>query len=814
MLLLLIIGGIAYIVIKEKYYPKVKGVEYINLDLVRDTAIVKAGINVQNRIPLPIAIDSVNYVFKGAEDTLGRGQMTTDHTLPALGDRVIDFKMLLDFEKYRDHIKNNQGKDSIKVNVDMDVYFDLPLMSPKSITINRKITVPVARSPEMKIRELKVRGFSVEDGYSMLLSIEATNKNLPGLKIDNFKYNVTLGDTLKITGQVDTTFTVEKGSKLLEIPLVLSTSDAVALIKKKLKGDKSWEYDAALEAQIKSEHPLFDSFSLSVEKSGELDVGGMGTGKDYMPSVSKVKRLKIDSNEEKTRIQADIVVHNPSPFPFYIDSASYFIRHQGKVIAQGKRDFEKILPKSGDQSLRLELLVDESAYQNLMKQVQGQEKVALDIELNLIYNLPDSEQTQKLALRRQVQVPVPGQAGIQVAGLEVRELDPQKGAYLGLKLKVQSSNLPDLQIKNLDYRLQLSEDILLTGQTKEPLEITGKDAEVEIPIRLSAADVNQLIKRAISGSTDWKYNLQATATIVSSNKILGSTKINLEFTGVLELAKGSGGQLMPQVTKIDTLDVTIAYDTAWVKLNVQVKNPLPIPIHINYIGIQVSHKADTFALSQENISKTLPPGGMQTGWITLGVNYKTWRDHLKHHQQQDSMLLKENITLDYTIADLAPQRVKLANEFMIPMPKVPVTELQKTKLKGINLKSGIVLNALVQIQNANTKGLEISDITYNICAQNLLDACGTINRTYDIPLGQSIVKVPISLSIGEVFRALFSKISGSNEERTLYINTSATVDTGNPKIKNTFVRFEKWEKTMLFQKKKKAKPKDADQVAQ
>ncbi|MBC5992062.1 NDR1/HIN1-like protein [Pontibacter cellulosilyticus] len=814
-LLLALIGGIVYFVVKKKYYPKVKGVEYINLEMAKDTAFIKTGINVQNRIPLPIAIDSIRYVFKDQNDTIGRGRMTTDHTLPALGDKVVDFKMQLDFEKYREHIKEQQGKDSIKIDVAMEAYFDLPFISPQSIAMDRQITVPVAKSPEMQVSELKVRSFSVEEGYSLLLRINATNKNLPGLKIDNFQYNIRLGDTLRIEGQIDSTFAVDKGSRLLEIPLELSTADAIALLKKKLSGGKSWEYDAVVEAQIQSQHPLFDSFNLTVEKSGVLDAGGMGAGSKFLPSISKIKRLEVDSDEETTRIQADIIVHNPSPFPFYIDSAAYYIRHKGTVIARGKRNYEKILPKSGDQSFRLDLLVDESAYQNFMKQVQGQEKVSLEVELNLIYNLPDTKQTQKLSLKRQVQVPVPGQAGIQVAGLEVRELDPQKGAYLGLQLKIQSSNLPDLQIKNLDYRLQLSDDILLQGQTKEPIKVNGKAAEVEIPIRLSAEDVNQLVKKAISGSSDWKYDLQATATLSSSNKMLGSTKVDLDFNGTLELTKGSGGQLMPQITKIDTLDITIAFDTAWVKLNVHVKNPLPVPIQLNNIALQITHESDTFAMSQEKVSTTLPPEGSQTGWITLGVNYKTWRDHLQHHQQQDSMLLEELITLGYQIDDLAPQQVSFTNKFMIPMPKVPVTELQKVKPKGISLKSGIVLNALVQVQNANTESLDISDITYNICAENLLDACGSINRTYHIPLGQSIVEVPMSLTVGEVFRALFAQLTGKKKQRTIYINTSAMIDTANPKIKNTFVRFEKWERTVLFQKKKKIKSKkEVDQVAQ
>ena len=802
-LLLALIGVVVYYVVTKKYYPKVEGVEYINLDLAKDTAQVKSGVNIKNRLPLPISLDSIFYVLRDKQDTLGWGQMTTDHTLPILGSQVVDFKMLLDFEKYRAHIRNQQGKDSLDIDAALDIFFDLPLISPKSITVNKKITVPVTKSPEMQVRDIKVRDFSVEDGYSLLLRIDASNKDLPGLEIDDFKYNINLGDTLNIAGQVDSAFTVGKGSRLLEIPLELSTSDAISLIQKRLSGDQNWKYDATIEAQIQSQHPLFDSFSLKVEKTGELDIGGMGGGGNYLPKLKRVNRLDVDSNEEKTRIKANVVVHNPSPFPFYIDSASYFVRYKNKVIARGKRNFEKVLPKNGDQALTLELLIDESAYQNFMKQVQGQEKVPLEIELNLIYNLPNTSKTQRLSLKRQVQVPVPGQAGMQVTGLEVRELDTEKGAYLGLKLKVNSSNLPDLQIRQLDYRLQLSDGILLQGQTKDPIKITGASEEIEVPIRLSAEDVKQLVRKAIQGSTDWKYDLKATAHITSSKKILGSTKINLEFTGVLEMAKGMGGKkLMPHITKIDSINVTIHYDTAWVDLNVQVKNPLPVQIHVDSLAIKITHSDSVIALGRNEVNKVLPSEGTQSGWLKIKVNYGLWRGMLQAHQEKDSISIKEEFMLAFSIGDLGQQRVPFSNQVNLPTPKAPVTELQKLKLRGFGFRKGIVFNALVQVQNTNSKGLEVSDITYNLCAENLLDACGTINRTYDIPLGQSIIKVPVSLSIGEVFRAFFAKLFSGKKERNLYLDGSATVKTANPIIQNTNVKFEKWEKTKMFGRKK------------
>lgn len=812
--LLALLGGALYFFLNKKYYPRVEDVAYIKLELAKDTAQVKAGVKVQNRIPLPIAIDSVHYTIKEENTRLGWGQMTSAHTLPPLGDKALDFRMMLNFEKYRQHLKDQQAKDSIRLAVKAEVFFDLPLISPRSISLTRHLTVAVPKAPSMQLNDLVVRSFSVDSGYSFLLKVDATNRSLPDLTINNFQYTIQVGDTLTIAGQVDTTFHLQKGNKLLEIPLQLKTSDAVALIEKVLSGDDKWNYDARVEAQIESSHQLFDKFKLTVEKEGTLSMGHMGGSRSsYLPSISRVKRLEIDSNEEQTLLQAELMVHNPAPVPYYIDSASYFIRHNGKVIASGKKDFETVLKKSADQLLNLRLLVDESAYEQFMKNVQGQEKATLDVVLNLVYNLPNAER-QSIQIKRQVEVPVQGQASIKVAGLEVRELSPQKGASLTLRLQVQRSNLPSLSIRNLDYTLQLGEDLTITGQTREPIQVGGEDSIVEVPLHLSAEDVNQLINKALKGSMDWNYELQATAELMSSNDMIGSTKLNFEFSGELEMGEGMGGkQFVPQITSVDTLNVHVHYDTAWVKLNINVKNPLPVVFRIDSLLLTLSHAGDTFAISRESIGKVLPAEGTQSAWITLEVNYGLWKEFLHQSRNQDSLKLEETITLVYQLENLAEQRTTFHNTLQLQTPETPVAELKKVKFHGLSFTKGIVLNGLILVRNLNVKKLTVSDLTYDARVENLLDACGTVNRTYHVLRGSNIVEVPLSLGVGEVFRALFAKLTGSGKPRNVFLNASATVTTNNPLLQDTFIKLEVWRKVPLFQKKQKKEQEPQPQQA-
>ncbi|PRY11640.1 LEA14-like dessication related protein [Pontibacter ummariensis] len=803
LVLLALLGGALYFILKKKYYPKVEDIAYLKLDIANDTAQVKAGVQVQNRLPLSIAIDSVHYTIVEDSITLGRGQMTTSHTLPALGDKVLDFRMLLDFEKYRQHLKEQQEKDSLKLAVKSDIFFDLPLISSKSISLTRHITVPVPKGPRIQLQDVVVRSFSPDAGYSFLLKVNATNRDLPNLTIQDFDYEIQIGDTLRVAGTVDTTFHLQRGGKLLDIPIQLETSDAIALIKKVLSEDDKWNYSAQVGAQIQSSHRLLDEFRLTVEKEGTLNMDQMGSRADYLPSISQVRRIEVDSDEEQTFLQANVVVHNPAPIPLYIDSATYYVRHNGKVIASGKKDFEQVLPKSGKQPLNLRLLLDESAYQQLMQNVQGQEKVSLDIALNLLYNLPDAER-QRIHLERQLQVPVAGQGGIKVAGLAVRELSPQKGAYLTLKLKVQRSNLPDLSIHDLDYTLQLGEDLVITGHTQEPTQVSETDSIVEVPLHLTTENVNQLLEKALKGTINWNYKLQASAQLRSSNDILGPTRLSFESEGELDWDKGAGGkEFVPQITSIDTLKVFIHYDTAWVKLHINVRNPLPVAFRVDSLLLTLSYANDTVAISRESIDKVLPAEDTTSAWITLGVNYDLWQQYLQQYGSQDSLRLMETVSLVYRLEDLPQQRTTFYNMFRLPMSDKAVVALKKVKPRGFSFTKGILMAALVEVNNLNMKQLVVSDITYDACVENLLDACGTINRAYHIPKGNNIVSVPLHLGIGEAFRALFAKLTGGSKRRNVILNATATIDTSNPKLQDTFVWLEVWQRMKLFQNKQK-----------
>ncbi|MDX5346689.1 MAG: LEA type 2 family protein, partial [Hymenobacteraceae bacterium] len=775
-------------------------VTYLKVELGQDTAEVHAGIKVQNRAPVSFHVDSVNYQIRNNGKKLGWGNQLVGQTLPALKDKVLDFKLMLKSELYREHLSQKQGHDSLDLEVLMQIYIDHPLLQQQTITLNRTLTTAVPKAPAIKIDTFFVKSFSPDAGYTFQLNLNACNTNLPDLRIEDFSYSIRLSDSMVISGEVDSTFRIRKGNKVVQVPIHLETSEMVELLRAKLSDKNVWPYEAKASAVIKTDHRLFESTDVLVTKSGTLDTRKLAGSSVKMPSVKKVQSLKLVAKEKSTYLQADLLIHNATKLPLYIDSARYVVRYKGKVLARGAGDFEKVLPAKDNQSLQLQLTVNNKQYNQLMNQPQENGKVPLDVELQLHYNLKGSK-PQLITIKEKMAVPVTKGPTFEVVDIGIKQLDPEKGAQLLLQVKAANPGGNKLTIDDLNYRLVLRKDIVVTGKTKQPIAIKPDTSIIEVPVDLSADNVNMLTKGLIQGVETWDYTFSGTATISAENTILQQTEVALQTSGVYEVKSKGTPDFMPEISKIDTLYVTIHYDTAWVHMYAAIYNTLPVTIHVSQLQVDVLHQSDTIGKTEEELDLALAPNANTFDWHTLGVNYKEWEEHLKHHQDQDSIQLILPAVLTYELSNLGQQHVEMDWSTKIPTPATPVTLLQKLKLRGFGFRTGLTFDALVTVQNANSDGLTVKNIDYQITMENGVDICGKINRTYFIPLGVSQVEVPVNLSVWEALKLLTRQLFGP-PMINYKINATAEVQANNPKLKSVHVIFENHNQSNLNKKKR------------
>src|SRR5690606_277881 len=137
----------------------------------------------------------------------------------------------------------------------------------------------------------------------------------------------------------------------------------------------------------------------------------------------------------------------------------------------------------------------------------------------------------------------------------------------------------------------------------------------------------------------WPYTFTGKATVSVPQSIMHQTEISLNTSGIYTIQSKGTPDFMPEISKVDTLKVTIHYDSAWVHMYAAIYNTLPATIHVSKLQVDVIHANDTIAKTEEKLNLYLAPNANSFAWHTLGVNYKVWEKHVKQQQHQDSMLL-------------------------------------------------------------------------------------------------------------------------------------------------------------------------------
>jgi LEA14-like dessication related protein len=783
-----------------RYVPKVKQVTYMHVESTKGKAVVHAGIRVQNRIPFSLQIDSVSYQIRNKGVLLAWGKKAVKQILPATADKVLDLRLFLDTNRYRKQLAKQHGRKKLDLDVQLKVYLNPPLLDQHTITVNRSLSTAIPKGPAIRIDTFFVKSFSPEAGYTFQLTLNTGNANLPNLEIADLNYSIRLSDSLVISNKIDSTFRIKKGEKSVPILIHLETAELIELLRKKQEKQTIWPYEVKASAILKTGHHLFENTAVTVTRSGLLDTRKAGSGTNSMPSVKQIKRLVLIPKAKNTILQADLLVYNPTKLPLYIDSATYYVRYKGKVLARGAKDFEKVLPAKANKRLQLELTVNNNQYRQLMAQPKNKNEIPLEVELRLHYNLKNSK-PQLIAIKEKITIPVTKGPTFEFVDVRVKQLDQEQGAQLFVKLKVKNQGDTRLQIDDLKYRLLLKKDIAISGQMQQPIALAAGTSEIEIPVNLSGNDLNQVAKGLIQGIETWDYTLSGTATVSTPNSLLHQTEVALQTSGVYNINSKGTPDYMPEISKIDTLYLTMHRDTAWVRMYAAIYNTLPATVHLSQLQVTVIHENDTIAKTRETLDTYLVPDANTFAWHTLGIKYGLWQKHVERNQDQDSIQLTLPVFLTFNLGNLNKQQVLLDLSTSIPTPGSPTTLLRRLQLRSFRFRDGLKFDALVTVQNANSEGLTIKNIDYRVTLENGVKICGKINRTYKIPVGKSEVQVPVTLTLRDAVKLVTRQWFGPHLIG-FKLNATAQVHTDNPKLSDVYVIYENHDQSDLRREKK------------
>ncbi|RYZ86000.1 MAG: hypothetical protein EOO68_29460 [Moraxellaceae bacterium] len=262
---------------QKQVLPSIKEIREFTVVLRYDTANVRADIGVENPLPFDITIDSLSYTVLHNSDTLGKGTNTPDNSLQARRTTFLPLHIGVNFGEMEQKIAQMQDQDSTNIDMQVRLFFTLPVVGQQSINIEQSKPVSVPKLPVYKVTSTKVTDFGLGEGVEMELTMEVNNNNLEDLYISNVVYHVQVEDFIDATEKPGKTYVIKSGTKSShKVPLHLGIREAAkAKIKQKF-GDKTWNVTVSGTADVRSDNPMMQHVQLKFSKTDVVDASKTG----------------------------------------------------------------------------------------------------------------------------------------------------------------------------------------------------------------------------------------------------------------------------------------------------------------------------------------------------------------------------------------------------------------------------------------------------------------------------------------------------------------------------------------------------------
>ncbi len=231
-------------------------------------------ITVENPNALSVQLASYDYDFKLNEQTFLQGQQDENTTIEASGKSTFEVPVTLNFKDVYEGIQTLANSDQAAYEFLSEVSFDLPVLGITKIPVSKKGNIPMLKSPNIRVGNLKVQSLSFTKA-DLLLNMEFDNPNAFGIKINGFDYGFSINGDRWAEGEslVNTTIN-SKDTAQLTIPISLNISEIGLSAYRLLSGSGDANYNLQGNFNLGTTHPLLDQTDLKIDKGGSLSLIG------------------------------------------------------------------------------------------------------------------------------------------------------------------------------------------------------------------------------------------------------------------------------------------------------------------------------------------------------------------------------------------------------------------------------------------------------------------------------------------------------------------------------------------------------------
>ncbi len=192
------------------------GVKLTNLNF--DQAELVFNIEVKNDNPFSINLDSLDYDFKIADNSLVSGISNQEIKLKKSSISSISLPVTLKFDDLKKIPGGLRNADQLPYLFKSNLNVILPIIGYFTIPVEQQGELPVPKRPTIKFKRMKVENLTLSDA-DFIFTLEVYNPNAFHLGLSNFNYQLNINNQTWVKGiNIEAAAIPQKGKGIINVP--------------------------------------------------------------------------------------------------------------------------------------------------------------------------------------------------------------------------------------------------------------------------------------------------------------------------------------------------------------------------------------------------------------------------------------------------------------------------------------------------------------------------------------------------------------------------------------------------------------------
>lgn len=247
--------------------------------------------------------------------------------------------------------------------------------------------------------------------------------------------------------------------------------------------------------------------------------------------------------------------------------------------------------------------------------------------------------------------------------------------------------------------------------------------------------------------------------------------------------------IIPESEKLNNIHVRFSRDTAYIDLQIYIKNKSLFKLDIDSIVYKVKLDTSTLLSKSEFLNEKLKRSESDTLNLIVALPYNRVSKKIKSLQNRDSVDIDIDLRLVYSTV-FGETSLPYQKTIRIEVPKPPKFEIEKIDYLKREKRTGYFM-AYVRMHNYGKIELNISKLHYQMTATDFLKAEGDHPEEIRIkPRTDLLFKLPVKIEFKRVFKVI-SKIVTNNDEVDYTIKVTGLIQNDKLSQDKTPIEIEK-----------------------